>query len=900
MKEKKRTNKWFYSTSGKRFRGLLCMITFAAFVVSAVVTIYAVDRYESMIIFNPEPDFTKHSLYQRELEKEAEQLLYDMDLIYNNHSTYFDLVGVADISGGNSHIYNVDSFYNTAKEIMLSPEAISSLWEYEYGTSTIPYHDLADYNNISRILSGLIEQNEYLYMDTDTFKGLFQKNGLPNTNQRFSWKFSSEAYFIFDLQEAADLNQFLTEEECDKLGFEYTEKKPFYNLTNDVDFTADYAVYDPEQDLFYTPKDEYFGPMECYIYNLDALVQALETADPDTTKYNSIIIPMLNCYNYTINEFVNTACMDYEQKEDAYRRLNTIKDSGIFYYYEKGKEIYSNAGGLSELLDMPNHYKIERSADRRFALLQDAVEKGQIDAEDLWYRYPDGMGELYIGIAGGALGNNIEPIVSYYQEYGYLVKYTWIFAVIAILTGILTLIQAVQLIQTTGKRSQEDKDITRNRFDELPTELWLIIVIGILAACITYGDNLYYFLYVRMGSNVYAVLKWVVRALCIAMPFAFCVMLFSLSLVRRIRTHNLWNRMFSRRIFAKRKVFQNMQGTKKLVALFVLYIVVNFVFTVLLIGLLGLHSFECFMIGGILYLMIQGLALLKIAGIIKDINTLTDGVREIAKGDLEHKIETDKTTGIFQELTDGINHIGDGLKVAVETSLKDERMKTELITNVSHDLKTPLTSIINYIELLKAEKMPTPEAEHYIEVLDRKAQRMKQLAEDLVEAAKATSGNIELEMMPIAFDELMKQAFGEFEDKFAEKELTLVTHYTDEKTVVLADGRRLYRVIENVLQNVYKYALSGTRVYADLNFGEKTVTFMLRNISAAPLNISPEELMERFTRGDSSRTTEGSGLGLSIARDLTNLQGGSFEIQLDGDLFKVIIQFPQYEKEETP
>ena len=189
--------------------------------------------------------------------------------------------------------------------------------------------------------------------------------------------------------------------------------------------------------------------------------------------------------------------------------------------------------------------------------------------------------------------------------------------------------------------------------------------------------------------------------------------------------------------------------------------------------------------------------------------------------------------------------------------------------------------------------MPTPEAEHYVEVLDSKAWRLRQLTEDLVEAAKATSGNIELEMMPLAFDELMKQALGEFEDKFVSRDLAVVSHYPEEPAMVMADGRRIYRIIENVLQNAYKYALPGTRIYADLTDMDGTVTLTLKNISAAPLNISPDELMERFTRGDAARTTEGSGLGLSIAKDLTRLQGGTFKIILDGDLFKVLIAFPE-------
>ena len=298
--------------------------------------------------------------------------------------------------------------------------------------------------------------------------------------------------------------------------------------------------------------------------------------------------------------------------------------------------------------------------------------------------------------------------------------------------------------------------------------------------------------------------------------------------------------------------------------------------------------------GLILFALIQIIAGVVVFGISRDVRIVAEGVAEISSGNLDYKCEIRRKASPLKGLGEGVNHIGDGLKAAVETSLRDERMKTELITNVSHDLKTPLTSIINYINLLKTEKMPTEEAEHYVEVLDGKAQRLRQLTEDLIEAAKANTGNIELERMPLAFDELMKQAIGEFEDKFVTRNLTVIADYPEEAAVILADGRRMFRILENILQNAYKYALEGTRLYAQLSKEQGNVVFVLKNISAAQLNISVDELMERFTRGDSARTTEGSGLGLSIANDLTTLQGGSFEILLDGDLFKVVITFPEH------
>ena len=245
----------------------------------------------------------------------------------------------------------------------------------------------------------------------------------------------------------------------------------------------------------------------------------------------------------------------------------------------------------------------------------------------------------------------------------------------------------------------------------------------------------------------------------------------------------------------------------------------------------------------------------------------------------------------LKEMAEYINSLSTGLTKAVEESLKSERMKTELITNVSHDIKTPLTSIINYVDLLKKEEMPNEKAKEYLEILDKKSQRLKRLTEDLVEASKASSGNIKLNMEEINVKELIKQISGEFEDKLNEKELELILNMPNEEVKIKADSRYLYRVIENMYSNISKYALEGSRVYVDVIINKGKVEMQLKNISKAKLNISSEELMQRFVRGEASRNTEGSGLGLSIAESLTTLQKGKFNIYLDGDLFKVTIEF---------
>lgn len=274
------------------------------------------------------------------------------------------------------------------------------------------------------------------------------------------------------------------------------------------------------------------------------------------------------------------------------------------------------------------------------------------------------------------------------------------------------------------------------------------------------------------------------------------------------------------------------------------------------------------------------------------------GVEAIARGQVEYQIPLTGLRGEQLEVAKYINKIGDGLDKALEESMKNERLKTDLITNVSHDIKTPLTSIINYVELLKRENFEDPRIQNYLKVLEEKAFRLKTLTEDVVEASKVSSGNIKLEMMNLNLIELINQTSAEFDEKFEARDLQFILHTPSEPVIIYADGRRMWRVFANVFSNAAKYAMEHSRVYADLYQNDREVFFTIKNISEQPLNISPDELTERFIRGDVSRSTEGSGLGLSIARNLTELQGGSFELYLDGDLFKVMIRFPRVRTEE--
>lgn len=271
---------------------------------------------------------------------------------------------------------------------------------------------------------------------------------------------------------------------------------------------------------------------------------------------------------------------------------------------------------------------------------------------------------------------------------------------------------------------------------------------------------------------------------------------------------------------------------------------------------------------------------------------LRKGAHALAEGDLSRQIDTQLLLADLKAHGNDLNSIGCGVAKTVEERLKSERMKTELITNVSHDIKTPVTSIINYSDLIQKEDNPD-KIKEYAEVLERQSGKLKKLVDDLVEASKASSGNLEVNMAPFEISVLLTQATGEYEKRLHEAGLELIVDRPEKELMIMADGRRLWRVFDNLLNNICKYALSGTRVYLSLEEKEKEVQITFRNTSREPLNMPPEELLERFTRADASRNTEGNGLGLSIASSMTQLQNGILEIVIDGDLFKAILKFPK-------
>lgn len=375
-----------------------------------------------------------------------------------------------------------------------------------------------------------------------------------------------------------------------------------------------------------------------------------------------------------------------------------------------------------------------------------------------------------------------------------------------------------------------------------------------------------------------------------------CCMVGAFSLLRRYKSRTLWkNSMLCQFKEHLQEYFAERTFSHRLACLYGAFAAAQ----IILMGLVGLtyklryYSAAKYM-GAALILILLALdyqVFRRLFLTARQKDRIAEAIEMIAGGDTAYQMDLDGLSGKELEMGRLINSIGTGLEYALQEQVKSERLKADLITNVSHDIKTPLTSIINYIDLLKRENLPGERAREYLNVLDQKSQRLKNLTEDLVEASKASSGNVKLEMTTLDLVEMIWQTNGEFEEKFSTRNLELVASLPSESILIQADGRHLWRVLENVYNNAFKYAMEHSRVYTEVTREENRVYFTIKNMSESPLNVQGSDLTERFVRGDVSRTTEGSGLGLSIAQSLTRLQGGSFEILIDGDLFKVKIGF---------
>ena len=476
--------------------------------------------------------------------------------------------------------------------------------------------------------------------------------------------------------------------------------------------------------------------------------------------------------------------------------------------------------------------------------------------------------------------------LSYVQLIAY---YRYEILMAAGIAGVLGLLALALLVRGAGRRDESGTVVLSWLDRKVPTEVLVPVMVVMLILWLLLGVNV-----VEIGLQTLHPIplsSLIFSGIVMALLAATVV-----SLVRRKQAGLLhWNLKLSyQQVLRFGRWVQ--RGWRRLLEFFLRFWAAGISFVLLCVVELLCFYYYSTTLDGIpvlIWLLLKFLEGGIVIHVILSMKTLSAGGKELAAGNLDYKVATDRLYGEFRKHGENLNNLRQGIQHAVEEQMKSERMKTELITNVSHDIKTPLTSIVSYVDLLKKEPMPTDQAKEYLDVLDRQAARLKKLIEDLVEASKASTGSLTVNFQPTDVNVLLSQSAGEYQEKLAARDLTLVLTPAEEAPWISADGQLLWRVFENLLSNAQKYAMPGTRVYLSCQATEAEVAVTFRNISATPLNISAEELMDRFVRGDAARSTEGSGLGLSIARDLTQLQHGRFDLTIDGDLFKVVLTFPR-------
>lgn len=619
---------------------------------------------------------------------------------------------------------------------------------------------------------------------------------------------------------------------------------------------------------------------------------------------------------------INTLSANYEQyqncndlyKEDAgnlkYAVRMMTKD-GITKTYTNVSEIENSSD--NDITDYFSEYR------RYLIYYPDSLEftgntgttEGQIYQylKDYDYAHPD-MTHIWIAVDTDypVTGDAFYNANVVFQR---IVPNIWYLIGGGILLSVLWLLVGIYLTVTAGVAYDEEDEpvLYLNGIDHIWIEFMVLLFVVFV-----YSGRIGYDYLMNVANKVYLSHSEIQRREITRLTaygtfavFGFCGSMgfnvFWYSLIRRIKSHNMWSDSFLHWIvasFGKAVHFVVSHRNSAISSLipYNLFLLVN------LAGIFGAYLLR----GRGAWWILPALGAIVLDGIVGVLRfkqkaeqiDIVEGIRRIRDGEVDYKLDVEALHGDNREMADAVNNIGEGIRKAVSTSMKDEQMKSDLITNVSHDIKTPLTSIINYVDLLKRLKITEEPAKSYIAVLDSKSQRLKQLTDDLVEASKISSGNIVLNLEKLNLTELLNQAVGEFLDRMEEKKLQVIFDGNDVVGMIYADSRRMWRIIENLFQNICKYALEGTRVYLEMKAEDGRVIASLKNISDRPMNLKGEELSERFIRGDASRTTEGSGLGLYIAKNLTKAQHGEFQIQLDGDLFKIILDFPEYkEPEET-
>ena len=586
---------------------------------------------------------------------------------------------------------------------------------------------------------------------------------------------------------------------------------------------------------------------------------------------------------------VMTLLGDYHRSEQRYNS----GASNLFYEIElEGRRTYTNRTGLTEdvarsfgkyvILDSerpePDNNLSEAPDEIRYLVRSENNDASAgykvILAVDTTYPYQDAF---YRGL----------------KDYGHQRRAYAVGLVLAMTGAPLLLLTLVLLLRLSGHAEAGSSEITLTRFDRRMPEANLLFAGAGCIVLVFLADKTA----ARLMHMVTPEQFWYFGEKMITdVVIYLCMLPVLFSFTRALKAGVLWENSFLKRLQILAAEFaRNITFARRFSIYYTSFVLLNVALVLAFAWLLFCRNSLLSRL--VMFVPVVVLAFLdmwffqKLYRKQEEFDKLAGAIRGLGTSSGAEILELSEFEGREREIAGLINHVNEGLQAALETQVRSERMKAELITNVSHDIKTPLTSIINYVDLMKRAKPEDPVILSYLDILEKKSQHLKTLTEDLVEASKASTGNIQINAADIDFVELAEQSNGEFEEKFLERNLTLVGTFPKEQILIHADGQHLWRVLENLYNNAFKYAMENSRVYVGFEKQDGKVRFTMKNISANPLNISPEELTERFVRGDVSRTTEGSGLGLSIARSLTELQGGEFRVEIDGDYYKASLIF---------
>lgn len=569
-----------------------------------------------------------------------------------------------------------------------------------------------------------------------------------------------------------------------------------------------------------------------------------------------------------------------EAKYKIYKLRYDSGESNLYYWFSDNNTVYTNMKDMTEekeavkkARDLGNYLYYDDSSINLQGNFPYFEQDSQMSVIQL-FQTGEG-GALVIGVDTSLPKK--DSIANAYSIYKTYLPFVGIGMFVMIVSFLCFLLTMIYITLATGRTDEDDK-IRLYRIDYIPTELlfvaMIIFIVSLIAFCAKLG-----------GKDLGISSSLILTGTLVFLSDSILLTLY-LSFVRKIKADQFVKcSILSYVIRTLKQVIHEQEIEKRgmiriltcsVLELFFLWAVYVYHSIWAVFGLLGVFLYTA------VNIMQHAVYRKKILY----------GIQEIGRGKLDSKLNVKEFKGDYRDIAVEVNGIGEGLMNAVEENIKSERLKTELVTNVSHDIKTPLTSIINYISLIKMEGTWNQNVENYVDILEKKSERLKQLTEDLVEISKITSGNIMLDMQPINMVELIYQTGGEFNEIFEDVGLTVVTRLPKDPVMILADGSRLWRVVQNLYNNVAKYALKDTRVFVELKVENGIAEFSIKDVSAQGIHKSAQDLSERFVRGDESRGTEGNGLGLSIARNLTNLMGGTFEIELDGDLFTVSITFP--------